>query len=188
MGQLCHCRFSSTKTLSMSPILQRTTTVDPKIYRINDDEGLHKSYLWTFGDNSFGQLLTETLCGVVEPTPQSISRINKHTIALLSCGAQNTFVIANNGDLWGGGYNENGQLTQATDDDTVEHSSTVPRLCYLEKFAHRRIHNVAAADQNVIVVFDNGSAVSYGTNEYGQLGQGEKSVSLIRLVSVNIGN
>ena len=70
---------------------------------------------------------------------------------------------AGDGDLFTCGSNESGQLAQPRLAEAVE----LARVAALEAFA---VQSVACGEEHMVAVVDQGQLLSWGSNEYGQLG------------------
>jgi alpha-tubulin suppressor-like RCC1 family protein len=62
--------------------------------------------VWTWGDNSSGQLGTGGNASLSAPSKVSSLK----NIVLISCGTHHALTLAENGDLWAWGWNIMGQL------------------------------------------------------------------------------
>lgn len=171
----------------MSGRLERTQAVDGRVTSGTSSNTVPppspppppvEYYVYSFGDNTAGQLLANEQTELNVPNPIRAPRINKQMISYLACGPQTTYVVTEKGDVLGGGSNDLSQISLVTDDDSYEDLHKVNRAVNLEKFGASEVRYLAAGAEHTVAVLENGAAISYGTNEYGQLGQGESAISL----------
>ena len=139
-----------------------------------DEEGL----LWSFGDNSFGQIgLGENITN--SNTPKQIKDIPPATN--VSCGSTFTLVITKDENLWSFGRNSFGQLCLGNIDEQY-----VPKQTSFSK-----IVNISTGYGHSFFQNSNGEIFGCGANDSGQLGLGsfnraEIQVQLIPNLSTNI--
>lgn len=136
--------------------------------------------VYSFGDNSQSQLMFASQQGsTAQPLPTRILKLSSYPVLCLACGDATSYVVSDVGGIWGGGSNVAGLISLGTDDDAdIEGQTIVPRPCQLGKFAGQGVRGVAAGAEHCIIVFENGAALSFGTNEFGQLGHGPDTESL----------
>ncbi|PFH35367.1 HECT-domain (ubiquitin-transferase) domain-containing protein [Besnoitia besnoiti] len=171
--------------LSSLPSLQRQQT-----------EQLVKSldfYVYVWGLNDKGQLLNgafgSSAAGPAQagrsqplaPLTSGPSRVNKlqhRTIAGMSCSAAHTFIWDFHDLLWAGGSTDIGLRTLGIDldDDDALDTGVVPRASLCETLGD--VVTVASSNTHAVAVLENGAAISFGSNEFGQLAHGPGEVQL----------
>jgi len=104
--------------------------------------------LQSFGSNNYGQSSTAFLA-----EPKAVE-----------AGASSSYAVDKDGFLYSWGSNFFGQLGLGTDDATVAAPAKVPGLS--------GVVQVAAGNEHVLVLCENGDVYAFGHNRYGQLGIG----------------
>lgn len=117
--------------------------------------------LWTWGDNSSGQLGNATVSTTPVPTP---TKIGSQTYTSLSAGANHSMAIASNNTLWGWGANDSGQLGNNSSGGNI--STPSPISTYTDWTI------VSAGGQHTLGVRKDGTLWAWGANSEGQLGDG----------------
>jgi alpha-tubulin suppressor-like RCC1 family protein len=106
---------STTNLTNFTEILS-TYTSNINIYSIGNTHGcfLTKDYqLYMFGKNQYGEFGNSLTANVGHiPTNISVSQFELKDILQISCGRSTTFILLQNGDVYGTGYNAQGQLGQ----------------------------------------------------------------------------
>ena len=119
--------------------------------------------LWSFGDNTTGQLGLGHFRSV--HTPQRIEMKNQElSFDTVSCGSNHT-VCKSNGLLYVFGDNSDGQLGLGS-----EYHINEPVLLPCSFFATE----ISCGSQFTIVLSDVGQVYSFGSNKHGELGLGDK--------------
>ncbi|OEH76213.1 ubiquitin-transferase domain-containing protein [Cyclospora cayetanensis] len=95
--------------------------------------------------------------------PTAVERLENKSICGCCLGLERTWVWDVTQNVWGGGDNEGGCL-----DPEGEAFIRKPKL----SDAVRGAVSVATGESHTIAVLDNGSAIAFGSNEFGQLGRG----------------
>jgi len=136
--------------------------------------------LWTWGDNSYGQLGDPTLgSGLTPPfvsTPQQIFNFSPPTTGYnsswvaIAAGLDHSLALQADGTLWAWGGNFSGQLGNGNAIDqnvpTQVNSSTGPVVHFVDVVA------ISAGDSYSVARKADGSLWSWGNNMSGQLGNG----------------
>lgn len=134
---------------------------------INEDDEL---YMW--GDNSLGKfsLLDEDIDNIKKPTKV----MDDVAYCSLSHGTQQCFILKTNGDLYGWGGNENGQLGNGT-----------TKKRYTPQKIMEDVKYFWAEDDYVLAIKTNGDLYSWGRNRWGTLGNGttDDSYEPIKIMS-----
>ncbi|CBZ50106.1 putative ubiquitin-transferase domain containing protein [Neospora caninum Liverpool] len=109
--------------------------------------------------------------------PSRVKKLQHKTIAGMSCSGANTFIWDFHDLLWAGGSTEIGLELLGMDlDDDGRGDGVVPRASLCETLGDVKM--VASSNTHAVAVLENGAAISFGSNEFGQLGQGPASVQL----------
>lgn len=123
--------------------------------------------LWTWGDNTYGQLGNAS----TSPTPVSTpAKIGTATYNLVSAGASHSMAIATNGTLWGWGSNSNGQLGNNTTGGGTPGVSNVTAPRQVSPDTDWNL--VSAGGLHTLAVRKDGTLWAWGSNADGQLGDG----------------
>ncbi len=124
--------------------------------------------LYTFGDNRSGQLGNGNTTS--RPTPEAITLPGATgPIAQIAAGWEFSLASTSTGQLYAFGNDEYGQLGNGKS-DTEPHST--PELITLPG-ATGRIKEIAAGKNHGLVVTSTGQLYAFGSDEYGQLGNGK---------------
>ncbi|HRI14167.1 MAG TPA: hypothetical protein PLX89_14320 [Verrucomicrobiota bacterium] len=111
--------------------------------------------LWTWGDNSFGQLGDGTVESRYVPQP-----VDGRWRAVAT-GRWHTLAVREDGTLWAWGRNREGQLGDG---------STTSRRTPVQIESGERWRTVAAGDQHSLAIRSDDTLWAWGGNKYGQLG------------------
>lgn len=133
---------------------------------------LPESFVYVWGDNSRGQILTDVK-GAVE-TPKRVDRLTRHSVASVQCGYMSTWFVSESGDLWAGGCNIKGNISPS--DESSEPQINYPK--HVEEFEAMYIKSIASSDEHSVIILVSGVPISYGSNEFGQLGHGPDTETL----------
>ena len=121
--------------------------------------------LWICGWNDYGQLgLGDT---VDRTTFTQITTTNISDIKSIYCGHEYTFMLKNNGTLWGCGYNTNGAL--GFGDTDYRTTFTIIGI------NTNNIKSVYCGHYYTLILKNDGTLWGCGSNQYGQLGLGDTS-------------
>ena len=119
-----------------------------------DDEG----FIWSFGDNSGGQLGTGNKTNF--NVPQKIQDIPP--VVSVSCGNEHTLIITTDSGLWSCGRNTEGQLCHGD-----QKGRTKP-----QKTSFLNISKISTGFFHSLFQNNNGEIFACGDNNYGQCGLG----------------
>jgi alpha-tubulin suppressor-like RCC1 family protein len=117
--------------------------------------------LWTWGDNSSGQLGNAAVSTTPVPTP---AKIGSATYNSVSAGANHSMAITTSGQLWGWGANDAGQLGNNATGGTIN--------APIQISAYTDWTIVSAGGQHTLGVRKDGTLWAWGANSDGQLGDG----------------
>jgi RCC1 and BTB domain-containing protein len=127
-----------------------------------------KCFSWGF--NAYGQLGNGTEHDSY--APRFINGLNNNTIAQIKCGYWHTFVLSECGDLYGFGYNTDGEIGCGN----TAHQLTPIKI---NGFDGKKIASIACGGGHSLALTESGSVYSWGWNPYGQLGVGNYKNELI---------
>jgi alpha-tubulin suppressor-like RCC1 family protein len=127
--------------------------------------------VWLWGFNNEGQIgngtTTTTGCQcVVTPTQALISEVVQ-----VEAGSFHTLALKSNGTVWGWGVNTSGQLGDGSVADR-----SVPVQVGIGVPGFTNIIAVSAGDNHSLALKSDGSVWVWGSNEYGQIGNGTTSM------------
>jgi alpha-tubulin suppressor-like RCC1 family protein len=171
LGFAANTTTNPTPTLVRFPLLPDRPKEQPVITEVaagaNDSFALTSAgQLYSFGENTHGQLGTGTNFGNFEPTPTRVSLPGQNgTITRIAAGADYTFALTSTGQLYGFGNNVYGQLGLPT---ATTQTATPTQMELLQP--HGAVTAVAAGGGQTLIVTSTGRLYSLGLNIYGQLG------------------
>jgi alpha-tubulin suppressor-like RCC1 family protein len=125
----------------------------------------------TWGDNSAGELGDATLEQSLVPVPAITAAAGVNTITSVSAGGRHDLALLSNGTVLAWGDDTFGQLGNgsASADDNAEKPALVENLS--------GVVAVSAGDEHSLALLGNGTVMSWGDNDAGQLGNGTKTDS-----------
>ncbi|KAK6194794.1 hypothetical protein SNE40_000350 [Patella caerulea] len=132
-------------------------------------------YAW--GQNNCGQVGTGTTSN--QSTPRKITAALSRPCIAISCGQTSSMALMETGEVYGWGYNGNGQLG-------LGNNVNQPAPCKVNMLAGVIIHQIVCGYAHTMVLSDEGVMYSWGANSYGQLGTGNKA-NLVSPAKVNSG-
>jgi alpha-tubulin suppressor-like RCC1 family protein len=128
--------------------------------------------VWGWGDNYGGQLGDNTI--ISKRTPVTILGVKK-TFCQIAVGGLHTIGLDKNGQVWGWGYNNQGELG---DNSIVSKLTPVSILGAKKTFCH-----IAAGSQYAVGIDKNGQVWGWGNGYDGQLGN-NGAISILTPVSL----
>ena len=139
-----------------------------------DEEG--KVYTW--GYNEFGQLGDGTTTNSTLPIciSEKGNELKGKRIVDISAGGGHTVAIDEEGKIYAWGNNEVGQLGDGTTTNSV-----LP-ICISDKdneLKGKKIISISAGVVHTVALDEEGKAYTWGNNEYGQLGDGKTTNSVL---------
>ena len=169
-GSIWSCGFNANGQLGLGDTATRkeftkvTTNINNDVKQITcgyDHTFILKNdgSVWACGDNSDGQLGLNN--NATRNTFTKVTTNINNDVKQVVCGGYHTFILKNNGSLWGCGYNNNGQLG-------LGDTSSRNRFTQVTN----DVKQVACGDIHTIIVKTDGSAWACGSNQRGQLGLG----------------
>lgn len=147
-------------------------------YALQDD-----GTVWSWGDNEFGQLGNGTALKVRElgskpHRPQKVSGV-EGAVAIAACGST-AYALISDGTVLGWGANQHGQIGAGISDDQSVSPLRVKGLT--------DVAAIAANSSSAIALKKDGSVWAWGSNEYGELGDGTReSRAVARCVKKLVG-
>jgi alpha-tubulin suppressor-like RCC1 family protein len=125
----------------------------------------------TWGDNDAGQLGDATLEQSLVPVPAITAAAGDNTITSVSAGGRHDLALLSNGTVIAWGDDTFGQLGNgsASANDNAEKPALVESLS--------GVVAVSAGDEDSLALLSNGTVMSWGDNDAGQLGDGTKTAS-----------
>ena len=114
--------------------------------------------VWTWGDNSFGQLGNGDTSS--SSTPVQVTALSGMTFTAVAAGSHHTVALRNDGTVWAWGNNDCGQLGNS---DTSS-SSTPIQVAALSGMT---ITTVAAGSRHTVALRKDGTVWSWGYNGTG---------------------
>ena len=142
-----------------------------------------KGQLYTFGDNSFGELgLGNSGQRTNRNTPTAVKNLGN--ITAVNCGRSHTAIINDKGQLFTFGSNSSGQLGLGYSGPGTDR--TIPT-------AVNNMENIIAVscgDYHTAIINVQGHLFTFGNNSFGQLGIGNKDIPVLhkffKLLDVHI--
>ncbi|KAM9804977.1 RCC1 and BTB domain-containing protein 1 [Neosynchiropus ocellatus] len=166
---------NGTTNQGVAPVLVSTNLVAKKVVEVAC--GSHHSMaltdageVYAWGYNNCGQVG----CGSTanQPSPRRVSSGLQSKVAVsIVCGQTSSLAVVENGEVYGWGYNGNGQLGLGNNGNQL----TPCRLMGLQGSC---VQQVVCGYAHCMALTDEGVLYAWGANTYGQLGTGNKSNQL----------
>ncbi|CAG5128531.1 unnamed protein product [Candidula unifasciata] len=123
--------------------------------------------IYAWGQNNCGQVGTGSTAN--QPSPRKITAVIGGKAALaIACGQTSSVALMDNGEVYGWGYNGNGQLG-------IGNNVNQPNPCRVHLLQGVVINQVVCGYAHTLALSDEGIMFSWGANSYGQLGTGNKA-------------
>lgn len=156
----------------LTPTLINTNLQGKKILRVAC--GSHHSMalsqegeIFAWGQNNCGQVGSGSTTN--QPTPRKVVAVIGNKMALsIACGQTSSMALLENGEVYGWGYNGNGQLG-------LGNNVNQPNPCRVQQLQGVIISQLVCGYAHTLALSDEGSLFSWGANSYGQLGTGNKA-------------
>lgn len=156
----------------LTPTLISTNLQGKKILRVAC--GSHHSMalsqegeIFAWGQNNCGQVGSGSTTN--QPTPRKVVAVIGNKMALsIACGQTSSMALLENGEVYGWGYNGNGQLG-------LGNNVNQPNPCRVQLLQGVIISQLVCGYAHTLALSDEGSLYSWGANSYGQLGTGNKA-------------
>ena len=124
--------------------------------------------LWSWGNDTYGQLGDNSTIDSLVPVREYSNSTDWSSV---DAGFYYTSAIKSDGTLWSWGRNESGQLG---DGSTIDSAVPVPEVRRSTDWS-----SVAAGQRHTAAIKSDGTLWSWGSNGYGQLGDGSNNDSLV---------
>ncbi len=128
--------------------------------------------VWSFGLNEFGQLGNATNSGSTSPNSSPTQVLTG--IIEIAAGGSHTMAVESDGSLSTFGSNLQGQLGSATNSGTTT-PNPAPIHALVGLYPSNPATAIAAGGRHSLVLRSDGTLLSFGSNEYGQLGNSVNS-------------
>lgn len=133
--------------------------------------------VYSWGQNNCGQIGSGSTTN--QPTPRKVTAsIGSRRCISIACGQTSSMCAMDNGEVYGWGYNGNGQLGLGNN----VNQSNPSRVANLQGVV---IHKIVCGYAHTMALSDDGVLYAWGANSYGQLGTGSKAnqVTPVRIAS-----
>jgi alpha-tubulin suppressor-like RCC1 family protein len=163
-----------------------TMTLDRNRYKVNQNHiigcGDHHSLILTnigkvlsFGRNNYGQLGNLTNSGTDNPNQnpleiESANGYNKLNAISVACGEFHSTILLDTGKILSCGRNNYGQLGNPTNSGTDISNSTLLPVEAVNGYNGENGITVSCGGNHTVIIADEGTLLSCGRNNYGQLG------------------
>ncbi|XP_061571831.1 RCC1 and BTB domain-containing protein 1 isoform X2 [Cololabis saira] len=163
---------NGTTNQGLSPVLVTSTMQNKKVIDVSC--GSHHSMALTqdgevfaWGYNNCGQVGSGSTAN--QPYPRKVTGCLQGKNAVgITCGQTSSMALVDNGEVYGWGYNGNGQLGMGNNGNQL----TPCRLVALQGMC---IQQIVSGYGHCLALTDEGLLYAWGANTYGQLGTGNKS-------------
>ncbi|KAH3708324.1 RCC1 and BTB domain-containing protein 1-like isoform X2 [Dreissena polymorpha] len=123
--------------------------------------------IYAWGQNNCGQVGSGTTTN--QPTPRKVIAVIGSRVAIsIGCGQTSSMALMEKGEVYGWGYNGNGQLG-------LGNNVNQPNPCRVQMLQTTILSQIACGYAHTLALSDEGELFSWGANSYGQLGTGNKA-------------
>ncbi|KAF7666962.1 hypothetical protein LDENG_00085520 [Lucifuga dentata] len=130
----------------------------------------HSGEVYAWGYNNCGQVGSGSTAN--QPTPRRVSSCLQNKLAVgIVCGQTSSLAVVDNGEVYGWGYNGNGQLGLGNNGNQLT-------PCHLVALQGSCVQQIVSGYAHSLALTDEGLLYAWGANTYGQLGTGSKSNQL----------
>ncbi|WAR10568.1 RCBT1-like protein [Mya arenaria] len=153
-------------TQGIMPILVSTNLQGKRVSKVAC--GSHHSMALTLeGENNCGQVGSGTTTN--QPTPRKVIAVLGSRVAIsIACGQTSSMALMEKGEVYGWGYNANGQLG-------LGNNVNQPNPCRVQMLQNTIVSQIVCGYAHTLALSDEGELFSWGANSYGQLGTGNKA-------------
>ena len=145
--------------------------------------------VWTWGQNTYGQLgnMTTASSTTPNPNPINISALSGHPfnyvkITAIACGSGHSIAIDENGNVWAWGNNLMRQLGNgSTTDSSTPINISAPVASPINNV---KITDITCGQYHNMAIDENGNVWAWGRNTSGQLGLGDTTTVVNRPTKV----
>jgi uncharacterized repeat protein (TIGR02543 family) len=125
--------------------------------------------VYTWGANNFGQLGNRTILDQTEPATISFNNLTKTDyITSVYARENNSFALSNEGHVFGWGDNRFLHLGV----DTMSQANAPVKISFPNLTAEEKVIQIDPGENHVIALTNQGSIFVWGSNQYGQIGDG----------------
>uniref|UniRef100_A0A3B5K3X4 RCC1 and BTB domain containing protein 2 n=2 Tax=Takifugu rubripes TaxID=31033 RepID=A0A3B5K3X4_TAKRU len=162
---------NGTSTHGLTPALVSTNLLGKRVIEVAC--GSHHTIALTtdgevfaWGYNNSGQVGSGSTAN--QPTPRRVSSCLQNKVVVnIACGQLCSMAVLDSGEIYGWGYNCNGQLG-------LGNNGNQQTPCRIAALQGVNVIQVACGYAHTIALTDEGFVYSWGANSYGQLGTGNK--------------
>ncbi|XP_061081806.1 RCC1 and BTB domain-containing protein 1 isoform X3 [Conger conger] len=130
----------------------------------------YEGEVYAWGYNNCGQVGSGSTAN--QPAPRKVSNcLQNKAVVSIACGQTSSMAVVDNGEVYGWGYNGNGQLGLGNNGNQL-----IP--CRLTALQGLCVLQIASGYAHSLALTDEGLLYAWGANTYGQLGTGNKSNQL----------
>ncbi|CAJ1086948.1 RCC1 and BTB domain-containing protein 1 isoform X2 [Xyrichtys novacula] len=130
----------------------------------------HDGEVYAWGYNNCGQVGSGNSAN--QPYPRRVTgSLQGKTAISITCGQTSSMALIDNGEVYGWGYNGNGQLGIGNNGNQLQ-------PCRLTALQELCISQIVCGYGHCLALTDEGLLYAWGANTYGQLGTGNKSNQL----------
>ncbi|XP_077014310.1 RCC1 and BTB domain-containing protein 1 isoform X2 [Tamandua tetradactyla] len=123
--------------------------------------------VFAWGYNNCGQVGSGSTAN--QPTPRKVTNcLHIKRVVGIACGQTSSMAVLDNGEVYGWGYNGNGQLGLGNNGNQL----TPVRVAALHSVC---VNQIVCGYAHTLALTDEGLLYAWGANTYGQLGTGNKS-------------
>uniref|UniRef100_A0A3Q3VJX2 BTB domain-containing protein n=1 Tax=Mola mola TaxID=94237 RepID=A0A3Q3VJX2_MOLML len=172
-GQNCYSQLGNgTINNGLTPALVSTNLLSKRVTEVAC--GSHHTIALTsdgevfaWGYNNSGQVGSGSTAN--QPTPRRVSSCLQNKVVVnIACGQLCSMAVLDNGEIYGWGDNSTGQLGFGNN-----RNRCAP--CRVAALQGVSVIQVACGSSHTLALTDEGSVYTWGANQYGQLGTGNKS-------------
>ncbi|XP_014916266.1 RCC1 and BTB domain-containing protein 1-like [Poecilia latipinna] len=166
---------NGTTNQGVAPVVVSANLINKKVMEVAC--GSHHSMaltdsgeVYAWGYNNCGQVGSGSTAN--QPTPRRVSSCLQNKLAIsIVCGQTSSLALVDNGEVYGWGYNGNGQLGLGNNGNQLS-------PCRLVGLQGVCVQQIVSGYAHSLALTDEGLLFAWGANTYGQLGTGNKSNQL----------